>query len=89
MPVTDTTDRRSRYHVRYFALLREQAGRTQELVESSACTPGELFRELSERHALKWRPELLRAVINEQYADMDTPLKDGDRVVFVPPVAGG
>lgn len=79
----------NRYTVRYFAVLREQAGRSQEEVESAAATPGELYRELSARHGMQWRPELLRAVINERFAEMDAPLRDGDRVVFVPPVAGG
>ena len=32
---------------------------------------------------------LLRVAINERYADMMTPLAAGDRVVFIPPVAGG
>ena len=89
MPEATPLAGRSRYTVRYFAVLREQAGRAQERVESAATTPGELYRELAARHGLQWRPELLRAVINERYAEMDTPLRDGDRVVFVPPVAGG
>jgi len=89
MPDAVTNSKRPRYTVRYFALLREQAGCSQEEVESEARTPGELYRELSERHSLKWRTELLRAVVNERYVEMDTLLSDGDRVVFVPPVAGG
>ncbi len=77
------------YLVRYFAVLRERVGCARESVTSAARTPGELFVELAARHGLQWRPELLRAVVNERYVEMDTPLRDGDRVVFVPPVAGG
>ncbi len=77
------------YSVRYFAVLREQAKCAQETVTSAAATPGALYGELAARHGLTWRPELLRAVVNERYVAMDAPLRDGDRVVFVPPVAGG
>ena len=28
-------------------------------------------------------------VVNEEFAEWDTPIGDGDRVVFIPPVAGG
>jgi len=27
--------------------------------------------------------------INEDFSDWNTPLKDGDELVFIPPVAGG
>ena len=31
----------------------------------------------------------LTAAVNRSYAPFDTPLRDGDEVVFVPPVSGG
>lgn len=31
----------------------------------------------------------LRFAINEEYCDDDTPLKDGDELVIIPPVSGG
>jgi molybdopterin converting factor small subunit len=77
------------YSVRYFAVLRELAGCSQESVVSLAGTPAELYQELAAKRSLGWKRELLRAVVNERYVEMDAPLNDGDRVVFVPPVAGG
>lgn len=76
-------------HVRFFAVLREQAGCSAVDVESAAPTPAALYAELQARHALTFPVALLRVSVNERYADMSTPLAAGDRIVFIPPVAGG
>ena len=78
-----------RLHVRFFAVLREQAGCVALEVETSARTPAELYAELQTSHALTFPAALLRVSLNERYGDMATPLATGDRVVFIPPVAGG
>jgi molybdopterin-guanine dinucleotide biosynthesis protein A len=75
--------------IQYFALLREQAGRTSETVSSRACDARELYEELRARLGLLLRPEQLRVAVNEEFADWSQPLREGDRVVFLPPVAGG
>ncbi|MEM1240105.1 MAG: MoaD/ThiS family protein [Cyanobacteria bacterium P01_H01_bin.26] len=36
----------------------------------------------------RWQ-ELTRFGINLQFVEADTPLSDGDEVVFIPPVSGG
>lgn len=77
-------------HVRLFALLREQAGCASLEIESAAATPAELYAELRTQYAgLTFPSELLRVSINERYAAMTAPLAAGDRIVFIPPVAGG
>lgn len=77
-------------NVRFFALLREQAGCSATELASGAATPAELYAELQQRHAgLVFPAHLLRVSINERYADMNAPLANGDRIVFIPPVAGG
>ena len=76
-------------HVQYFALLREQAGRREEALQSRAGTARELYQELAARYPFTLAPELLRVAINAEFADWDTPLRPGDAVVFIPPVAGG
>ena len=78
-----------RVHVRYFAALREQAGRTEEALETSARTPADLYAELVERYGLKVAGELLQVALNDRYSDMQGELHDGDRVAFIPPVSGG
>lgn len=84
MPVTPI-----RIHVRFFAVLREQAGCSALEATTSARTAAELYAELQTKHALTFPVSLLRVSINERYTEMTTPLAAGDRVVFIPPVAGG
>ncbi len=75
--------------VQYYALLREQAGRSGESLRTTAATARELYHELSKRHAFTLPPELLRVAVNAEFAEWTDTLADGDTVVFIPPVAGG
>jgi molybdopterin synthase sulfur carrier subunit len=76
-------------HVRFFAVLREQAGTSSLDMETKAQTPAELYRDLQTTHRLTFDAKLLRVAVNERYVTMDTPLKTNDQIVFIPPVAGG
>ena len=78
-----------RLQVQYFALLREQAGRSQEELHSSAATPAALFAELRGRHPFTLGESQLKVAINGEFGRWDQPLADGDSIVFIPPVAGG
>jgi molybdenum cofactor guanylyltransferase len=75
--------------VQYYAILREQAGRSDETLDTSAGTPAELYAELSRRHPFQLGPAQLKVALNSEFSDWQTPLKHGDTVVFIPPVAGG
>ncbi|MEY4932818.1 MAG: hypothetical protein RLZZ403_1138 [Pseudomonadota bacterium] len=75
--------------IQYFALFREQAGRGEETLESTADTPARLYVELQRRHPFKLQKEQLRVAVNADFCDWQTSLKHGDTVVFIPPVAGG
>ncbi len=75
--------------VQYYALLREQAGRSNESIKTSARTPRELYDELRGRYPFSLAPEMLRVAVNAEFGDWTHPLADGDSVVFIPPVAGG
>jgi molybdenum cofactor guanylyltransferase len=75
--------------VQYYALLREQAGRSDEALETIARTPRELYEELKARHPFSLAPEMLRVAVNAEFGEWTQPLADGDSVVFIPPVAGG
>ena len=79
----------TRVHVQYFAVLRERAGRSEESVETHARTAAELYAELRERHALGLPQSLLRVAVNDEFCAWSRTLEAGDRVVFIPPVAGG
>jgi molybdopterin converting factor subunit 1 len=75
--------------IQYFALLREQAGRSEEMIESACATPAELYGELKSRHGFTLALEQLKVAINSEFSEWSKPLKAGDAVVFIPPVAGG
>jgi molybdopterin-guanine dinucleotide biosynthesis protein A len=78
-----------RIKVQYYALLREQAGRSEEDVATLARTPRELYEELRGRYPFSLAPEMLRVAVNSEFGDWSQPLAEGDSVVFIPPVAGG
>jgi molybdopterin-guanine dinucleotide biosynthesis protein A len=75
--------------VQYFALFREQAGRSEETLDTTAATPEQLYRELQARHHFKLEPQQLKVAINASFSDWHSALRSGDTVVFIPPVAGG
>jgi molybdopterin converting factor subunit 1 len=76
-------------HIQYFAVLREQAGRGSEAIQTVAADPEGLYEELRRLRGLSMPRSMLRVAVNEEFADWQRPLEDGDRVVFIPPVAGG
>ena len=76
-------------NVQYYALLREQAGRSSESLVTVAVTPRELYQELRGRYPFSLAPEMLRVAVNSEFGDWNQRLSAGDSVVFIPPVAGG
>jgi molybdopterin converting factor subunit 1 len=78
-----------RLRLRYFAMLREEAGRAGESVETTAATPAALYAELAARHGFRLAQAQLQVAVNAAFADWDRALADDDEVVFIPPVAGG
>lgn len=75
--------------IQYFALLRELAGRSEEQVQTAAATPRALYAELAARHGFRLAPEVVKVAVNDDFADWQAPLAENDRIVFIPPVAGG
>jgi molybdopterin converting factor subunit 1 len=74
---------------RYFAAFRERAGRDLEKVSTAASTPAELYEELAGRHGFADAIARCKVAINDELADWNAALADGDEVLFFPPVAGG
>lgn len=86
----DSTDSKPRtLRVQYYAILREQAGRSEETLDTSASTPAELYDELRRRHPFQLAASQLKVALNCEFSDWQAPLRHGDTVVFIPPVAGG
>jgi len=78
-----------RIHVRYYALLREQRGCSEEIITTSAYSPSDLYKELQEIHPFSLKPDVLKIALNDAFASWNDELKDNDTIVFIPPVAGG
>ena len=79
----------------YFARLRETLGTGSEKVEAapSVTDVAELLDWLRARGGA-WNDELapsrlLRVAVNQEMADLGTPLNEGDEVALFPPVTGG
>lgn len=76
-------------HIEYFSVLRTQRGVSAETIETAAIDPLSLWAELGARHGIQFHREHCAVAVNDEYAQWDTRLSDGDRVVFIPPVSGG
>jgi molybdenum cofactor guanylyltransferase len=75
--------------IQYYALMREQAGRSEETVETKAGNPADLYAELVARYGFTLPREQLKVAVNSEFSDWSRKLAAGDAVVFIPPVAGG
>jgi molybdenum cofactor guanylyltransferase len=75
--------------IQYFALMREQSGRSEETLETGASTPADLYEELKTRYGFSLPREQLKVAVNSEFASWSHRLTAGDAVVFIPPVAGG
>ena len=73
----------------HFAIFRELRERDVETVATAAGTAGDLYEELRGRFGLPLPQGALRVAINDEFAPWEQELRDGDRVAFIPPVAGG
>jgi molybdopterin converting factor subunit 1 len=75
--------------VRYFAILREQRGLEEEKVATMASTAAELYEELRILHGFTLSAGRLRVAVNDEFGSWGAAVRDGDALVFLPPVAGG
>ncbi|MBC8126122.1 MAG: MoaD/ThiS family protein [Gloeobacteraceae cyanobacterium ES-bin-144] len=77
------------YQVCYFGILAERRGHAEEQIRHDATTPAELYQDLNTRFSLGLAAEDIRAAVNDEFASWSHPLKDGDRIAFLPPMSGG
>jgi sulfur-carrier protein len=79
----------------YFAGLRETLGvsREQVALEQASATVSALVEQLRNRDG-RWNDafspgKTWRVAVNQQMANLATPVKPGDEIAFFPPVTGG
>jgi molybdopterin converting factor subunit 1 len=75
--------------VRYFAMFREHAGLDEETLSLKAETAADVFQATRARHGSAEPSGHCKVAINDEMADWDSPVNDGDTVLLFPPVAGG
>lgn len=75
----------------FFALYRDLVGHRELDVElPGEAAASDLVRLLRSRgDPFDRLPEAPAIAVNRAYAPGDTPLRDGDEIAFIPPVAGG
>lgn len=73
----------------YYAMMRERCGRASESVQTEAATPMQLYDQVAAMHGFPLERAHLKVAINDAFVTWDTLLHAGDRISFIPPVAGG
>ena len=72
--------------VKYFASLKEEMGRSEDVFEATALhTIADVWRAAASDR----RIDGVLCAVNQEYAQADARVKDGDEVAFFPPVTGG
>jgi molybdopterin synthase sulfur carrier subunit len=73
--------------VKYFAVLREQAGKSEESIDfEEGMTAADVWKKSMSEDGL---PPRLMVAVNLEYTRADTVIRDGDEVAFFPAVTGG
>jgi len=80
---------KKKINIKYFAVLREQAQKNEEKLETNSDTVGELYGELALRYGFSLGTSHIRVAINEEFREMTETFSENDSIVFIPPVAGG
>ena len=76
--------------IRYFALLRDLAGLSEERVTIARdATASQIYLRMAEKYAFPLRLADVRLAVNDDFVITDHRLNDGDALAFIPPVSGG
>jgi len=75
--------------IRYFAMFRENAGVAEETRSMDVATAADVFTATRDRHGSSEPSGHCKVAINDEMADWDAAVSDGDTILLFPPVAGG
>ena len=74
--------------VLFFAHLRDAVGEEFLKLDATGKTVGELKAELALSYDFP-KLDTVMAAVNEEFAQDDEVIQDGDEIAFIPPVSGG
>lgn len=74
--------------VKYYAWIRERIGEGEKLEVEEEATVRKIFEVLREKH-VDLREESFLIAVNGRTVDLNTRLREGDRVAVFPPAGGG
>lgn len=73
-----------------FGIAKEIVGARQVMVEVSlGATTADLRKLLEEQYPELHALATYMVAVNNQYANSDTPITEGDEIAIIPPVSGG
>ena len=75
-------------NVLLFAYLQDEAGKEKIILTDAPLTVQQLKQKLADDYGLKKLDNVMVA-INEEYADDNDLIQNGDTVALIPPVSGG
>lgn len=82
---------RIRIQIKYFAIIRERLGRSDERKDvASGSTAGDVLALIAgDAPVLAGLMPAVMVMVNQEYAARDQVLHDGDELALIPPVSGG
>lgn len=75
--------------IKYFASLKDSAGKSSEVIQTSVEDISQLYQVIKEKYDFSLNEKFLKFALNDEFVEKNTIIKNGDVVVFIPPVAGG
>lgn len=76
-------------HLKYYSFFSQWRGLSEETLEVPYPTAQELYSFQKDLFQYGFPQEKIRLAINDEFCNWDTPLKEGDKIVFIAPVSGG
>ncbi|MBL4953511.1 molybdopterin converting factor subunit 1 [Neobacillus sp. OS1-32] len=74
--------------VLFFAHLRDAVGKESVMIDAAGNTVAELKAKLTKVYKLP-KMDVVMTAINEEFAQNDEMIQEGDTIAFIPPVSGG
>ena len=75
--------------IEYFAAFKDLVQKASEKIDTEVQTAAELYEQIQGQYGLTLGLKSVKVAINDEFTSWNEELNDGDKVVFIPPVAGG